>query len=100
MVTIRVPPSRNATRPMQDWDAIRKNLGPNPLHEPALVGWEEIAAMFRVSVRTAKSWRQELTALRILFKLRRGRPPRTFTCAWPSDMRLWATFKAMKGEVI
>ncbi|MGO9017808.1 MAG: hypothetical protein ACLQVJ_05575 [Syntrophobacteraceae bacterium] len=68
-------------------------------NEQALVGWQEIAQMFRVSVRKAKTWRRELDHFNSIFKLRIGRPPRVYTCAFPSDLRKYAAFRSSKGEI-
>ncbi|MGO9019531.1 MAG: hypothetical protein ACLQVJ_14400 [Syntrophobacteraceae bacterium] len=70
------------------------------VNDAALIGWKEIAAFFGVSVRKAKTWRIELDHYHIIFKLRIGRPPRIYTCAFPSDLRNYAALRSSKGEIL
>ena len=70
--------------------------------ERALVGWKEIAAMFRKSTTAMQRRREELSRLGVIFYSRMGpgRPGRTQVCAFPSLLMRWQILKAQKGERI
>jgi hypothetical protein len=68
--------------------------------ESGVIGWKEIAKIFGVSLRKAKSWRADLIHLRVIFYMRVGRPPRTFACAFPSELVKWAAFRGMMKEIL
>jgi len=69
--------------------------------EVALEGWEEIAAMFKVSPKTMMRRRKELLQSGAVFYMLKGtQPARKVVCAFPSILKIWVSKKAARGEVI
>jgi hypothetical protein len=69
--------------------------------EVAIVGWKNIARMFCKSPTAMMRRRKELSELGVIFYSRQGpRPGRTQVCAFPSVLKVWATLKGQKGEMV
>jgi len=68
--------------------------------ESAIEGWDQIAQMFNVSVRSAQRRKEELEQAGAIFyrwKSSKGRKVR-IVCAFPSSLRTWMAEKAKRGE--
>lgn len=62
-----------------------------------LVSWEEIGEFFKITGRAFKRrYGEETLSLGVVFKMRRGKPPRVFACAWPNVLQLWAALRQRK----
>jgi hypothetical protein len=69
--------------------------------ERAIIGWANIARMFRMPERTFRGRHgKELLELGACFKIDLGNPPSTYVCAFPSSLMRWAGLKQRAGEVI
>lgn len=70
------------------------------MDEKLLIGWKEIAALFQVSDRKMKGYREELRAGGFIFYKYVGRPPQRRVCAFPSSLKKWIAIKSAKGEML
>ena len=70
------------------------------INESAIVGWNEIAAMFNRSERKMRSLKLELYSCGTIFYMYVGRPPKKRVCAFPSRLRNWSAIMASQGYVI
>ena len=68
-------------------------------NENLIMGWDNIAAMFGVSVRKMISYREELQNGGFIFYRYEGKPPQKRVCAFPSSLKKWIAIKSAKGEV-
>jgi hypothetical protein len=68
--------------------------------EFAIEGWEAIAEMFRVDIRTMQRRREELQQAGAIFYVLKGQPKRRIVCAFPSVLKAWIAIKSSKGEML
>lgn len=70
------------------------------MSEQVIQGWDNIAKFFGVSKRAMQRRRQELLDAGVIFYVLKGRPKRKVVCAFPSLLKVWASLKARKGEIL
>ncbi len=68
--------------------------------EKALIGWREIASVFRCSERKMMRHRDELRQTGVIWQTRDSRTKGLRWACFPSDIKAWARTKGLKGEIV
>ena len=70
--------------------------------EKLLIGWQAIAGLFQMPMRTMMDRRKELVACGAVFYRRKRVKNHSIkiVCAFPSQLKMWAARKTIKGEKI
>ena len=88
-IIFRSPEPLPESKPVQPTENSFATIPPGPGERP-LVGWDAIADFVGWSISKAKSHRKQLMSAGCLKYEFKGKPPRKYAVAWPSDLKAYA----------